>query len=73
VVRPTIIETTALGAAYLAGLAVGYWGSVDELQQQWKQDRRFSSAMDEVTLSAYKNGWSRAVKASMAWADSNKN
>jgi glycerol kinase len=42
VIRPKMLETTALGAAYLAGLAVGYWKSVDELQQQWSIDRIFS-------------------------------
>jgi glycerol kinase len=67
VVRPIITETTALGAAYLAGLAVGYWGSIDELRVLWKQDRRFSSSMDEVTLNEHKKGWLRAVKASIAW------
>jgi len=70
VVRPTIIETTALGAAYLAGLAVGYWKNVDELQALWKQDRRFSASVtDKATLNQHKKGWLRAVKASIAWAD----
>lgn len=69
VVRPTITETTALGAAYLAGLAVGYWDSVDQLQALWKQDRRFNSTMEAAELDQHKKGWLRAVKASMAWVD----
>ncbi|MGX6999835.1 glycerol kinase GlpK [Caballeronia sp. KNU42] len=69
VVRPQISETTALGAAYLAGLAVGYWKDVNELQSQWKLDRRFSpdSAPDEVKRQMH--GWQRAVNAAKAWAD----
>lgn len=67
VVRPNIIETTALGAAYLAGLAVGYW-TMDELQTQWQEDRRFCAEMDGMTLSSHKKAWARAVKASIAWA-----
>jgi len=69
VVRPTITETTILGAAYLAGLAVGYWESIEELHQQWKQDYRFSPTMDEVTVSRHKKGWLRAVNASLVWAN----
>jgi glycerol kinase len=69
VVRPQISETTALGAAYLAGLAVGYWKDVNELQSQWKLDRRFSRdvAADEVKRQMH--GWQRAVNAAKAWAD----
>jgi glycerol kinase len=67
VVRPTITETTALGAAYLAGLATGYWSSIDELQQQWKADRKFESTMNEETRTALCNGWKRAVKAAQTY------
>ena len=49
VVRPRITETTALGAAYLAGLAVGYWKSTDEIARQWQVDRRFEPQMEETT------------------------
>lgn len=67
VVRPAITETTAMGAAYLAGLAVGYWSSVDDIQQQWKIDRRFEpAAIDTTTLV---KGWRRAVATCKAWAD----
>lgn len=69
VVRPKITETTALGAAYLAGLAVGYWKNIDEIQQQWQVDRSFSSLMDPFERDAFVRGWQKAVKASIAWAD----
>jgi len=67
VVRPTITETTALGAAYLAGLAVGYWKNVDEIQEQWQIDKSFSPSMKEEQRKELINGWQRAVKASIAW------
>jgi glycerol kinase len=69
VVRPKISETTALGAAYLAGLAVGYWENVDELQSQWKLDRRFSAALPAEDVTRHMQGWHRAVNAAKAWAD----
>ena len=68
-VRPRISETTALGAAYLAGLAVGYWGGIDELQSQWQLDRRCSPAMDARAAEVCLAGWQRAVTAAKAWAD----
>jgi glycerol kinase len=67
VVRPKITETTALGAAYLAGLATGYWNSIDELQEQWQVDRKFESNMDEETRTALYEGWLKAVKAAMSF------
>jgi glycerol kinase len=69
VIRPTVTETTALGAAYLAGLATGYWNSVEDIQQQWKVDRRFQPAMDATRLQDLLKGWQRAVKAAIAWAE----
>ncbi len=69
VVRPKITETTALGAAYLAGLAVGYWKNVGEIQEQWQVDKQFSPAMDDAKRNELVNGWQRAVKAAVAWAD----
>jgi len=69
VVRPKVYETTALGAAYLAGLAVGYWDSVEELQKQWQADARFTPTMPEEKVKGYLKGWQRAVKASIAWAE----
>lgn len=69
VLRPKIYETTALGAAYLAGLAVGYWDSVEELQKQWLVDARFTPDMPQEQVQQLLKGWRRAVKASIAWAD----
>lgn len=69
VVRPVITETTALGAAYLAGLAVGYWKSQDELSKQWKSDRVFEPAISTEERTELIRGWQRAVRASIAWAN----
>jgi glycerol kinase len=69
VIRPTVTETTALGAAYLAGLATGYWGSVEELQQQWAVDRRFNPAMENNQVAELLKGWRRAIKAAIAWTE----
>ncbi len=69
VVRPKVYETTALGAAYLAGLAVGYWKSVDDIQQQWQVDKKFIPAMAPEKANQLLKGWNRAVKATIAWAD----
>ncbi len=69
VVRPKITETTALGAAYLAGLAVGYWKNVNDIQEQWQVDKQFSPVMEESKRNELVNGWQRAVKASIAWAE----
>ena len=68
-VRPQVSETTALGAAYLAGLAVGYWKDVDELQSQWKLDRRFTPALPHADVKACLDGWQRAIRAAKVWAD----
>jgi glycerol kinase len=69
VVRPKIYETTALGAAYLAGLAVGFWKTLDDIGQQWQVDKRFTPAMKiENTIELLK-GWQRAVNASISWAE----
>lgn len=68
VVRPKVYETTALGAAYLAGLAVGYWSGIAELQKQWQANRTYKPAMEQEKITALMKGWQRAVKASIAWA-----
>lgn len=68
-VRPRVAETTALGAAYLAGLAVGYWKDVDELKAQWQLDRRFTRSMPASDVEPRLAGWRRAVAAAKAWAD----
>ena len=66
-VRPQITETTALGAAYLAGLATGYWSSIDEIQQQWKVDRKFEPVMGDEKRTVLYNGWLKAVKAAQGF------
>lgn len=62
VIRPQVTETTALGAAYLAGLAVGYWSGVEDIKRQWKADRRFEPAGDPEQVKVAKAGWEKAVK-----------
>lgn len=69
VVRPVITETTALGAAYLAGLAVGYWENMEAIRDQWQADKIFTNSMDEETRKKLSKEWQRAVKAAKAWAD----
>ena len=69
VVRPKITETTALGAAYLAGLAVNYWSNINEIRQQWQIDRTFSPQIKENETHSLIKGWHRAVNAARAWAD----
>jgi len=69
VVRPKITETTALGAAYLAGLAVNYWENIHEIKQQWQIDRTFSPQIEETQTRQLIKGWHRAVNASKFWAD----
>lgn len=65
--RPQVIETTALGAAYLAGLAVGVWDSKEDLVSSWKLQNRFEPTMDPEKSSAYYKGWRKAVKHAMHW------
>ena len=60
VIRPKVTETTAMGAAYLAGLAVGFWGSLDEIKQQWQADRTFTPSGED--MSAARAGWADAIK-----------
>jgi glycerol kinase len=67
VVRPKVTETTALGAAYLAGLAVGFWSSTDEVAANWQVDRRFEPAMPPEAAAARLRQWERAVQRSRDW------
>jgi glycerol kinase len=67
VVRPQVTETTALGAAYLAGLAVGYWENIEEIKKQWKADRSFLPEKEDTKTMI--EGWHRAVRAAKAWAE----
>lgn len=66
--RPIVHETTALGAAYLAGLAVGYWESLEEIEALWKMDRRFEPAITEEERQKRYSGWLRAVERAKGWA-----
>jgi len=65
VVRPKITETTALGAAYLAGLAVGFWKDLDEIKQQWQVERTFDPVPDNKEIAAAKQGWADAVRRTL--------
>ncbi|GAB2665964.1 glycerol kinase GlpK [Flavihumibacter cheonanensis] len=69
VIRPEVYETTALGAAYLAGLGVGYWESTADIQQQWKAAKEFHPQRTTEEMRSFTRGWERAIKASIAWAD----
>lgn len=68
VVRPKVTETTALGAAYLAGLATGYWEDLRQLRKQWQIDRKFVPKANPREIKELVNGWHRAVRAAEAWA-----
>lgn len=67
VIRPENVETTAMGAAYLAGLAVKFWENIDELKSVWKVDRVFSPRMDKDSSSSLYDGWKMAVERSLNW------
>lgn len=66
VVRPKVTETTALGAAYLAGLAVGFWKDIDEVKKQWQAERVFVPSMPQDKVSAAKTGWADAVSRTLS-------
>jgi len=69
VVRPRITETTALGAAYLAGLGVGFWSSIEELSSNWQMERRFEPHLSRDEATARMHRWSQAVERSRHWAE----
>ena len=69
VIRPIVTETTSLGAAYLAGLAIGFWESLDEIRRNWKVDRIFHPEWSEEKREGTYMGWKRAVKRSMKWVE----
>ena len=66
--RPKNIETTSLGAAYLAGLAVGYWKDQRDILENWQLDREFSVSIEESRIHSLQKGWKRAVRCALAWA-----
>ena len=68
VLRPRCVETTAMGAAYLAGLAVGYWSGKDEILRNWAVDRTFTPAIDETQRNKMLKGWAKAVTYAHGWA-----
>jgi len=69
IVRPKVSETTALGAAYLAGLATGFWPDTNAVSQQWQEDKRFEPSMTVDEAAERLNKWQKAVDKSKAWAD----
>ena len=69
VVRPKVVETTALGAAYAAGLAVGYWASPSQIADNWGEDKRWNPAMDEARRSTLYGKWNKAVARSRDWVE----
>lgn len=69
ITRPLIGETTALGAAYAAGLAVGFWSSTDEVRKQWKQSRRWNSTSTPEQRAVGYAGWKKAVERTLNWVD----
>ncbi len=69
VVRPVVAETTALGAAYAAGLAVGLWDGLDELRAKWQQDRRWTPQMDGAERERLFRNWKKAVRRTLDWVD----
>jgi glycerol kinase len=69
VVRPVVAETTALGAAYAAGLAVGFWSSLDELRANWQEDRRWTPSMDDAERARLDRNWKKAVTKTLEWVD----
>jgi glycerol kinase len=69
VVRPVVGETTALGAAYAAGLAVGFWKDLDELRANWQEDRRWEPSMDDAERGRLNRNWDKAVTKTLDWVD----
>jgi len=69
VVRPVVAETTALGAAYAAGLAVGFWSGLDELRANWQEDRRWEPSMDPAERDRLLRNWKKAVTKTLDWVD----
>ncbi|PPF65587.1 glycerol kinase [Clavibacter michiganensis] len=69
VVRPVVAETTALGAAYAAGLAVGYWDNLDDLRNNWQEDKRWTPNMDDAERERLYRNWKKAVTKTLDWVD----
>ena len=69
VFRPDCVETTALGAAYLAGLATGYWTNLDDIRQNWALEDVFMPTMKADKRAELKRGWEKAVKCALIWTE----
>jgi glycerol kinase len=69
VIRPKVAETTALGAAYAAGLAVGFWKNFDELRANWGKDKEWQPQMDSGKCESLYSGWKKAVTKTFNWVD----
>ena len=69
VIRPKVAETTALGAAYAAGLAVGFWGNLEETRKNWQVDHTWEPKMAEAQRETLYKGWLKAVQRSMHWVE----
>jgi glycerol kinase len=67
--RPVVAETTALGAAYAAGLAVGFWKDTDELRENWNEDQRWEPQWDDEQREKGYTGWKKAVDRTLDWVD----
>ncbi|WP_345172490.1 FGGY-family carbohydrate kinase, partial [Actinomadura verrucosospora] len=67
--RPVVAETTALGAAYAAGLAVGFWTTTDELRQNWNEDKRWQPTWNDDQRHQGYAGWKKAVDRTLDWVD----
>jgi len=69
VVRPVVAETTALGAAYAAGLAVGFWNGLDDLRANWREDRRWLPTMSADSRKQLRQQWDKAVQRTLGWVE----
>jgi len=69
VIRPRCVETTALGAAYLAGLSVGYWENIEEIQSIWAMDKCFKTESESTQITKSIEGWNKAIHSVQAWTN----
>jgi glycerol kinase len=69
VIRPTVAETTALGATYAAGLAVGFWAKVEDLRANWGKDKEWTPKMDAALRDKVYKGWKKAVTRTFEWVE----
>ena len=70
--RPEMIETTALGAAYLAGLAIGFWKSKEEIKNNWLLNKEFKPVIDDTQRDQLLTNWHKAIRLALLWKDINK-